>query len=324
MLCNKRERVYQNLLSFMAHCVQFPGKLIRWVPIIKGTEGDGKSLIINVMAAAMGDRNVSSYGPEIIANASGFTDWAHGHALVGLEETYMTGRERFAIINRVKQYITNNKVSINPKGGKPKKVVNTECKLAFTNHTDGIPIDEEKDRRWFVIFTPYETLAQMRALMGFENEQQAGKHFDAIFASLEREPGQWRAWLQSLVIPDWFTADGSAMMTDEKKIMAQSGVDDIESIARAVVEEGAHGVTATVLSSACLSSAMKHRAFIEGMDVPKGMSMHHLLNRLGFMKVTKSVKWQNQAHRLWIKPGTNEDNDYLRGILDAGTATVQR
>lgn len=320
MLCGRREKVYQNLLSFMAHCVQFPGKLIRWVPLIKGTEGDGKSLITGVMSAAMGDRNVAAFGPELIANAGGFTDWAHGHALAVLEEIYMTGRERFVIVNRIKQFITNNKVSIHPKGGKPKSVFNTCCKIGYTNHNDGVPLNEEKDRRWFIVFTPYETLAQMNDEMGFTTPMQAREHFDAIFASLEREPGQWRAWLLSLAIPEWFTADGSAMATEEKKIMAQSGVDDIESLARSIVEEGAYGVTATVISSRCLSSAMSQRAFAEGMEVPKTHSMHHLMNRLGFMKMIRSVKWDNTSHRLWVKPGTTDDNDALRTILEGSKA----
>jgi hypothetical protein len=141
-----------------------------------------------------------------------------------------------------------------------------------------------------------------------------------MFDSLRREPGQWRAWLQSLPIPDWFSADGAALMTDEKKIMAQSGVDDVESILRSIVEEGAFGVSATVLSSSMLTSALKARTFIEGVEVPKTTSLHHLLNRLGFMKVTRIVKWQNASHRLWIKPGVNEDNDNLRRLLDATTA----
>lgn len=317
LLCGQRERIYQNLLTFMAHCVQRPGKLIRWVPIIKGTEGDGKSMITGVMRAAMGRRNVSSFGPEIIANSGGFTDWAHGYALIALEEMYMTGRERFVIANRLKLYIANNDVSVNAKGAKPKDVMNTTCKIAYTNHTDGIPIDEEKDRRWFVIFTPFATRDQMNAALGFTNEPQVRAHFDAIFDSLAREPGQWRAWLLSLEIPDWFSADGAALMTDEKRIMAQSGVDDVESIVRTIVEEGAHGVSPTVLSSSMLTSALKSRSFIEGIEVPKTTSLHHLLNRMGFMKVTKVVKWQNMTHRLWIKPGVDEDNDNLRRLLDA-------
>lgn len=321
LLCGQRERIYENLLSFMAHCVQKPGKLIRWVPIIKGTEGDGKSMITEVMSAAMGRRNVSSFGPEIICNAGGFTDWAHGHAFIALEEMYMTGRERFMIANRLKLFISNNRVNIYPKGAKQKDVINTCCKIAYTNHTDGIPLDDTQDRRWFVIFSPFANRAQLYESIGCTTEPQVRSHFDAIFNSLEREPGQWRAWLQSLPIPDWFSADGAALMTEEKKIMAQSGVDDIESILRNIVEEGAHGVSATVLSSAMLTSALKARAFMEGLEVPKTTSLHHLLNRIGFMKVTRLVRWQNMPHRLWIKPGVNEDNDNLRALLDATTVT---
>ena len=324
LLCGRREMIYQNLLAFMAHCVQKPGKLIRWVPIIKGTEGDGKSMITEVMKAAMGRRNVSSFGPEIICNSGGFTDWAHGYAFIALEEMYMTGRERFMIANRLKLFISNNDVTIYPKGAKPKDVVNTCCKIAYTNHTDGIPLDERKDRRWFVVFTPFDTREQMHEAMGVTSEPQVRAHFDSMFDSLRREPGQWREWLLSLPIPEWFSADGAALMTDEKKIMAQSGVDDIESILRSIVEEGAHGVSATVLSSAMLTSALKARAFMEGLEVPKTTSLHHLLNRMGFMKVTRLVRWQNMPHRLWIKPGVNEDNDNLRALLDATTGVTSR
>lgn len=316
-LCGQREVVYQNLLSFMAHCVQFPGKLIRWVPIIKGTEGDGKSLITAVMDAAMGPRNVASYGPEIIANNGGFTDWAHGQAFIALEETYMTGKERHRIANAIKQYITNNNPSINVKGGKPKKVLNTACKIAYTNHTDGVPMDAKKDRRWFVVFTPYNELADMWKAMGFAGERENRAHFDALYASFAREPGQWRRWLMEQQIPEWFSADGAALMTDEKVIMAQSGVDDVEALAQSVVDEGAYGVCSMILSSACLTSAMRQRAFAEGIELPKGASLHHLLNRMGFMKVPHSLKWAGAAHRVWIRPGMKQDNDALRLLLDA-------
>jgi hypothetical protein len=319
LLCGRREMIYQNLLAFMAHCVQKPGKLIRWVPIIKGTEGDGKSMITEVMKAAMGRRNVSSFGPEIICNSGGFTDWAHGYAFIALEEMYMTGRERFMIANRLKLFISNNDVNIYPKGAKPKDVVNTCCKIAYTNHTDGIPLDETQDRRWFVVFSPFANRAQLYEALGATSEPEVRAYFDAIFNSLRSEPGQWRAWLMSLPIPEWFSADGAALMTDEKKIMAQSGVDDVESILRSIVEEGAFGVSATVLSSSMLTSALKARTFIEGVEVPKTTSLHHLLNRMGFMKVTRVVKWQNVSHRLWIKPGVDEDNDNLRRLLDATT-----
>lgn len=316
-LCGQRERVWQNLISFMAHNVKYPGKKIRWVPIIKGVEGDGKTLLGQVLDAAMGGANVASIGPEIVANTGGFTDWAHGNAFVALEEMYMAGRDRYRIANAIKQYISNNKVSINPKGGKPKKVPNTCNQAAFTNHSDAVPIESDKDRRWFVIFTPFSSRDQLHAALGLKDEVDAEvNHFDVIFDSLAREPGQWRKWLMDWEFPDWFSADRAAMHTDEKVKMALSGIDDVEAIARSIIEDGCHGVSSRVLSSACLTSAMKQRAFMEGVELPKTSTLHHLLTRMGFAKVEKLVKWANAPHRVWIKPGEADGADNVRMLLD--------
>lgn len=324
--CGGRERVYQNLLSFMAHNVQHPGRKIRWVPIIKGTEGDGKTLISAVMGAAMGARNVASIGPEIVANSGGFTDWAHGEAFVALEELYMAGRERHKISNSLKQFISNNDATINVKGGKPKKVVNTCNFAAFTNHNDAVPIDSKKDRRWFVVFTPFDTLDQMNASLGLKSDKEAEVYFDLIFNSLRGDPkapgdmgdaGEWRKWLLEMEIPDWFSANGRAMATEEKQIMAMSGADDVESIAAGVIEEGRLGVSKSILSSAMLSSAMKQVAFMDSVEIPKGQSMHHMLNRMGFVKVPAYLKWEGSSHRVWVRPGADTTPDALRAALSA-------
>lgn len=320
LLCGQRERVWANLLAFMAHNVQFPGKKIRWVPIIKGTEGDGKTMIGRVMDAALGERNAISVGPEIINNNGGFTDWAHGNAFVALEEMYLTGKDRHKVANAVKQFITNEKVTINPKGGKPKKVPNTSNQCAFTNHSDAIPLEAKRDRRWFVIFTPFDTREDLYKAMGFTTEPEVRAHFDAMFDSLTREPGQWRKWLLEWTIPAWFTANGAAIDTEEKAQMANAGVDDIEQIARQIVEDGAFGVSATVLSSAMLTMAMRQSSFVEGVELPKSTSVHYLLNRMGFVKVAKNLKWEGQTHRVWTRPGVNHDPDTLRGYLSATKA----
>lgn len=320
LLCGQRERVWANLLAYMAHNVQHPGKKIRWVPIIKGTEGDGKTMLGRVMDAAMGGRNAISVGPEIINNSGGFTDWAHGNAFVALEEMYLAGKDRHKVANAIKQFITNEKVTVHPKGKAPKKVPNTSNQCAFTNHSDAIPMEAKKDRRWFVIFTPFDTRDQLYAAMGLTTELQVRGYFDSVFESLEREPGQWRKWLLEWPIPEWFTANGAAIDTVEKEQMANAGVDDVEQIVRQIVEEGAYGVSPTVLSSAMLTTAMRARAFAEGVEIPKGQSLHYLLNRMGFVKVVKPVKWSNATHRLWTRPGISHDNEELRLQLEATKA----
>lgn len=315
LLCGKRDRVYQNLLAWMAHNVQFPGKKIRWVPIIKGINGDGKSTVAEVMTATMGSRNAISVGSDILTSSGGFTDWAHGHALVSLEEIYLTGRDRFKIANTVKPFITNNRATVHPKGGKIKKVLNTCNQLAFTNHNDGVPI-ETADRRWFVIFSPYGSLSQLMRDLGVTETRH---YFDVLYDSLRREPGQWRKWLLEHQIPAWFDADGSAMATDEKDVMADSGSDDLENVLQSVIDEGAAGVSAQCVSSSCLRAAVTYRAMAEGLDMPKTFSMHHILNRLNFVRVGKShtIFWDGKNHRVWLKAGIAVNNEVIRQLLDA-------
>lgn len=321
LMCGQRENVYMTLISFMAHNVQHPGKKIRWCPIIKGTHGDGKSIIGNVLDAAMGGRNVSMIGPDVVCNAGGFTDWAHGKAVVIFEELHMTGRDRYRVANTMKPYITNNKVSINGKGDKPKDVPNTCNQLALTNHADAAPIEKGQDRRYLVIFTPYATREEMWRDIGVADEFEAERHFDFIFDSLKREPGQWRKWLMDWQMPAWFSPNRAALHTEEKDVMSTSGMDDVENIARGIVENGAYGVSPTCLSSACLSRAMQQRALIEGIEVPKTHQMHHLMNRMGFVQVTSLVKWSGAPHRVWVRSGIDHSPDNLRKLLD-GTKIV--
>lgn len=318
--CGQRERVYMTLLAWMAHNVQRPGHKIRWVPLLKGAQGDGKSTIAEVLQAVMGWRNVKTVGPAIVANSGGFTDWAHGSAVVALEEIYIAGRERHKIANAIKEFISNNVVSINPKGDKPKKVLNTCNQIAFTNHADGVPIDDaEGDRRWFVVFTPFSNRAQVYQALGVT---EARHFFDPMYASLRGHAGEWRKWLLEMPIPDWFDVDGAAQITEEKRTMSSAGVDDVEMLARDLIAEGGHGVTKLVISSASFSNLMRTRSFADGVDVPKGQSLHHMFLRLGYLRVEKSLKWDGRAHRVWVAAGVDTSPDNLRKILDESTVTA--
>lgn len=314
LLCGKRELVFKTMLAWMAHNVQKPGEKIRWCPIIKGIEGDGKSSIGRVLQAAMGRRNVLAVGPDIVCSTGGFTDWAHGHAVVILEEIHMTGKERYRIINAIKPFISNNDAAIHPKGSKFKKVLNTCNQLALTNHNDAVPLDKT-DRRWFVIFTPFSSLAQLQVALGVTESRQ---HFDPFYDSLEAVPGQWREWLATYPIPAEFDANGAAILTDEKEMMSESGLDDLEMLVRGTIDAGCVGVSQQIVSSAYLSGAIKQQAFAEGVDMTRGFTLHHYLNRLNFVRVNGTLHWDGKNHRVWVKSGVDTNNkDALRQLLDA-------
>jgi hypothetical protein len=314
-MCARREPVYLALLHWLAFAVQQPGRKIRWSPIIRGVPGDGKSIIGAVLRAVMGGRNVSVTGNSSLKNSGGFNDWAVRAAVNVIEEIHLTGRERHALYNAMKEFVTNNVVNINPKGKTTHDVFNVTNHLALSNHNDALPLEPE-DRRWFVIFTPWESIAGMRQFCGLGADEFQAR-FDAIDHAYKTCAGELRAWLLSVDVDMKVVGSAYAPLTPEKRRMMASSRDDVETIAAQIIEEGSYGVTSTVLSSGCLTGALKIRGQLENFDVPKGVEVNRLLTRLGFSQVEKVLKWDGKAHRVWIINGISDDNDALRSRLDA-------
>lgn len=310
-MCARREPVYRAVLQWIAHNVQRPGVKVRWSPIIKGCHGDGKSLLTEVIRSAMGHRNVGVTGNNTLRAA--FGDWAVGSAVNVIEEIMLTGKERYSNFNAMNEFITNNWANINAKGDKTYVVWNVTNHLALTNYNDALPLPKT-DRRWMVIFTPWMTLADMRSYCGLDDEGWAART-GAVDWAWKHCAGELRAWLLSVPL-DGFDAAGSAPWTAEKSRMMASGQDDAEAVAAAIIEEGANGVTANVLSSACLSNILKVRAAIEGFEVPRSTALNHMLIRMGYSKLEKQIKWRNATHTFWVKNGFPEDVEGLRKELD--------
>jgi hypothetical protein len=308
-MCGRREYVYFNLLWWLAHNVQKPGVKIRWSPILKGTPGDAKTILSNVLRAAMGYRNVSVTGNSTLRASGGFNDWAVGAAVNVIEEIHLVGKDRHLLYNATKEFITNDVVNINAKGGKTYKTWNITNHLANSNHNDALPLDEQ-DRRWFVIFTPWESLAAMRTYCDLSDDawKARTKAVDTAWRSCGSE---LRAWFLSLPIGPGFDPDGSAPETPERLQMIASSKEDAESVAQSLIEEGGSiGITRNVISSSCLTNALKVRASSEGYEVPRSTALNHMLTRLGFSKLPKMVKWRAYPHTIWIRNGFNGDIRY--------------
>lgn len=313
-MCGRREAVYSNLLLWYAHNVQHPGRKIRWAPIIKGINGDGKTLAIAVLRAAMGYRNVTVTGNATLTNSGGFTDWMAGGAVNVIEEIMLVGKARHQLYNSMKEAITNNIININPKGAIGYSTWNCTNHYANTNHNDALPL-EKTDRRWFVVFTPWADKDGMYAYCGL-NEHQWRERTLAIDHAIKHCADELRTWLLSVTIPVAFDVDGDAMWTPEKRRMMASSSDDAESVAQEIILTGAPGVTSKVLSSAMLSVHLNIRAQQDGFDMPRGMALNHMLTRLGFSKNDKPVKWNNKTHTIWLRDGTNFTNDEIRLELE--------
>ena len=299
----------QTLIDWMAHNVQQPGVKVRWAPLIKGVQGDGKSLMGTLLACVMGRVNVNTVGPKVLG--TDFTGWAQGSAVVVLEEIKLSGHNRYDILNSLKPYLTNDYIEIHQKGKDGHTSINTTNYMAFTNFPDALPLDET-DRRWWILFSPFYSLAQMATVVG-----DLGKYFDTLHDTIYKHPGELRKWLLDHPISSGFKPNGSAPMSDEKQLMVSSAMSEDEAEVLDILQESStqkvQGVTPNLFSSRCMGDAL----ILSDSELPlASWSRNKLFSKCGFTKVPKKVRWNGGAHVIWFKGSVIPTGESIKKLLN--------
>lgn len=296
LLCGNRKPIVDTFIDWMAHNVQKPGVKIRWAPLVKGIEGDGKSVIGSLMSAVMGRVNVRNVSPKVLA--TDFTGWGEGSSLVVLEEIKLTGHNRYDILNALKPFITNDGVEIHRKGKDGYDAINTTNYLAFTNYSDALPLTDT-DRRWMIIFTPFYENEGLAAAVGAGPWRDVlSDYFSALNEAIQQHRASLRYWLLNHPISADFKPNSPAPMTDEKSVMVGMGVSDEEMTVREILEKGAVGITPEVF----LSSYLNAEVITLGADVNLATSAwSRLLGRIGYTRMQKKFKWRGKTEIVWVK-----------------------
>lgn len=316
LICNYRDDLYFKLLQWIAHNVQRPGHKIRWSPIIKGVPGDGKSIVSDLMRAALGLRNVKMTSISSLSNSGGFTDWATGAAVNFIEEIQLTGKERYKLFNSMKTYIADNYIDVNRKGrpaGDP--LYNVTNHWANTNYGDALPIDDG-DRRWCVVFTPYNAISEAATAKGLASVDDLIKHFKWLGASMRSEPGAWRAWLMN-VDTSSFDPDARAPVTVERTAMKLMSEDALDQAVIDVLEQGGYGINVEAFSSKNLMNSVD----LKIGERPATRTWNMLLSRLGYQQHEKMVWWMATSHRIWTKKPM--DVEKIKAILDSTAPSIK-
>jgi len=300
------------MTSWMAYCVQNPGVKIRWAPLIKGIEGDGKSVLGNLMMGVMGIVNVGIVSPSVLA--TGFTSWAAGRCVNVLEEIRMVGHNRHDVLNTIKPYITNDQVTIHPKGVNEYVAPNTVNYIAFTNHHDALPL-EDTDRRWWVQFTPFNDQEELFRVAD-------SNYFSRLFESIANHAPGLRKWLLEFEPIEAFNPKGQAPTSFAKNQMIGLNTSDEFQTIKTLLEEGGFGFSKEIFSSKHLTTAI---SFVEDAEVPKGKTLNKMLMKLGYSTLGHSVKWEGKACTIWLKGSRlkafkglekSEINDEIRNLLE--------
>jgi len=131
------------LLSYMAAVVQHPGVKFRWAPFLQGTQGNGKSTLVECLKYALGNKYIFSVKAHMITN--GFNSWLEHNILYVADDIYSTD-DRGNIMEALKSLITDGDQPITMKGidSVLKRIVGN---FFFTdNHKDAMKKQDDSRR----------------------------------------------------------------------------------------------------------------------------------------------------------------------------------
>ncbi len=181
---------YAIMLAYMAAVVQYPGAKFQWAPLIIGMEGNGKSMIIRVLAHAVGHRYTHLPNAQDISNK--FNAWLQGKLLIGIEEVYTT--DRADLIETLKPMITNDRLEIQGKGADQATGDNRANFILCSNHKDAIR-KTGTDRRYAIFYTAQQEAGDLAGMQG--------DYFPRLYDWLRREGyAIINGYLRSYAIPN--------------------------------------------------------------------------------------------------------------------------
>ena len=165
------------LLHWMASAVQNPGAKFFWWPVVQGVKGNGKTLLLEVMMAAIGERYSHLVRADsVLKTGNQFNDWLVGKLFLGFEEIRSSeGKRDFVEI--MKDTVTNRRAATEGKGVGQTTSDNRANGMMLSNFKDSCPIDDD-ERRWGIFYCAQQT-AEDLARDGMD-----GDYFPRLYAWL--------------------------------------------------------------------------------------------------------------------------------------------
>jgi len=294
------------LMMWIAHQVQYPGKLLGWAPLIQGIPGCGKSFIGELVRTLLSDKNVGTVSPTQVS--SDFNGFAAGVCVNILEEISIKGHNRYEVTNALKPLLTDRMIQINEKKVKPYRTLNTANYILFTNDKNAIPIDDN-DRRYWVLFAPFIDFEDFESRV----KGDSAEYFEKLFNTLSQQ-AQIRKFFEILTITPEFKAMKRAPMTDDKLSMIateESMLDGLDEVSD-MIEEGGMYYCSEVVSSADLFDDLSQK---QGGITMLTSKRNLILKRLGYTQMPKVLKIDGCTRRIWTKKRIG--NAEVREIINA-------
>jgi hypothetical protein len=191
LLPDERDRML--VLAYMAATVQHPGEKLQWSPVIQGAKGNGKTLILTVLEAAIGERYYHALNSsDLSGNGGKFTGWLRQKLAIGVEE--ISAYHKREVLEILKPLITNTKGEIQSKGVDQTTGDNRANFFLMSNFKEAVPIDID-ERRYAVFYTAQQSAEHVVRDMG-------GRYFPDLYRWVKSGGADHVAhWLMTWDIP---------------------------------------------------------------------------------------------------------------------------
>jgi hypothetical protein len=284
----------RTLLDFMAYCVQYPGKKIRWAVLLQGAQGCGKTALAEIMAAVLGRNHVNMLDASKLF--SDFNTWAADSQIVAVEEIRVVGHNRHEVMDRLKPCISNDTVTVN---GKHKdlriNVPNVTNYFMFTNHRDSLAVSDD-DRRYFVVNSTIQTKDQVRAF--------GPEYFNRLFGIIHGKSAGLRAFFEQWGISREFDPHGHAPVTTYLGDLQSAASTPLQAAIAEAISDGDHP-----LIQADLVSARALKAVLDTEGLGGKVTDQHIGGVLRELKYFRAGRARvgERRHWLWTREPMSQD-----------------
>lgn len=289
------------MLDWMAHVYQHPGERVNWAILLQGAQGTGKSYFGKVMELVLGS-NAQKVKPDAIMGR--FSAWATGSILNIVEEIYVTGSNKYDLMNKIKDYIRNEVIQIEEKGRDQRNVPNFASYLFFSNHRDALVITEE-ERAYCIIYGAIQSPEQLNKLLGGING--VNDYFETLFAETNRRPDAIAHYLMNREISADFKPYGRAPLTAARSSMINySANSEVEHIQDLIEHFKCDIINETIIDLTYLTSLIKMETFSDVAQLPSAKMTQHILIDMQYHKLDSRVNVKNSGnkvtkHTIWYK-----------------------
>lgn len=167
------------ILSYLAACLQYPGKKFYWAPLIQGVEGNGKSLLTACIVYAIGEKYC--HLPPANEITEKFNEWLFFKLFIGIEDIYVPESKR-EVIEVLKPMITGERLAMRAMQQSQVMADNVAHFIINSNWKDAVK-KTSNDRRFAIFY------CAQQAREDIESCGMGGDYFPNLYSWLRNENG---------------------------------------------------------------------------------------------------------------------------------------